>query len=92
MDPAELADAMDELSRETRRLERRHVRLGEDKPYMFRDLEVTRAAIAELASALEQAKQAPRPLPRVLAELAQRVNGLDAWLTRLEETGLPRRG
>jgi hypothetical protein len=92
MDAGELADALDELERETRRLERRHARLGEDKPYMFRDLETTRHALAELSRALELVRGAPRPAPRALADLAQRVNGLDAWLTRMEETGLPRRG
>jgi chromosome segregation ATPase len=92
MDPSELADAMDELEREIRRLQRRHVRLCEDKPYMFRDLEATRTVLAELEGALTDAKQEPRHTPRRMTDLAQRVNALDAWLTHMEETGLPRRG
>jgi hypothetical protein len=92
MDPAELSDALDELAREIRRLGRRHAHLGEEKPYMFRDLEGTRAELAELTRVLEEAQRAPRPTPRTLTDLAQRVTRLDAWLTHMEETGLPRRG
>jgi len=92
VDPAELSDALDQLAHETRRLERRHARLAEEKPYLYRDLAQAREAIDVLAAELAGLREAPSIPTRGLAAAGARLDDLDAWLTRLEEKGLPRRG
>jgi hypothetical protein len=92
VDPAELSDALDQLLVESRRLERRHARLADEKPYLYRDLAQAREAVAALAAELARLReQAPRIALRELAACGARVDDLDGWLTRLEEKGLPRR-
>lgn len=91
VDPAELSDALDQLLVETRRLERRHARLADAKPYLYRDLAQAREAIVALAAELARLREAPAIPTRGLAACGARLDELDAWLTRLEEKGLPRR-
>ena len=92
VDPAELSDALDHLLVETRRLERRHARLAEAKPYLYRDLAQAREAITALAGELARLREESPQVPlRALAASGARFDDLDAWLTRLEEKGLPRR-
>jgi hypothetical protein len=91
MDPTALADALDELASAIARMRKQHARLAEEKPWMTRDLELARAALAELDgrhAALVAA--GARIGPNALADAANAVLTLEARLMKIESTGLPR--
>ena len=92
VDPAALREAFEELLGELPRLRRQLARLAEEKPYLLRDLETARAALATLDGRIAACTGAGRPpAPRELSELGAQLLGLEARLMKMESTGLPRR-
>ena len=88
IDPTEFADAVEELDAVLRRVRKQVERLAAEKPYLLRDLEHARHALADLQPRLEALRALDLP---GLQALAQGVQALEDRVARMQAVGPPRR-